>query len=171
MIWSPYLKDVDGFPPDNWRMGSSLTSWIVIICHCWLVCQISALEHDQKCVKNHLSLKSILGGCWWFLTGNLEDGVILDILDHHHMSFLTCVPNFSSLAWLEVCQEPSILEVRTWMMLMVPDWRLGGWGRLWCHGSSWYVILYLCDKLQISKIFVSVSTISCPWCPCISGNI
>ena len=23
-----------------------------------------------------------LGGCWWFLPGNLEDGIIFDIIDH-----------------------------------------------------------------------------------------
>ena len=56
-------------------------------------------------------LKVILGGQWWFLTGYLEDGVILDIMDCHNMWFLTCVPNFSSLAWIEVCQEPPILKV------------------------------------------------------------
>ena len=50
-------------------------------------------------------LKVILGGCWRFLTGVLEDRVILDIMDRHYIWFLTGVPNFSSLAWLEVCQE------------------------------------------------------------------
>ena len=56
-------------------------------------------------------LEVILGGRWWFLTGDLEDGVILDVMDRHDMWILTCVPNFSSLAWLEVCQEPPVLEV------------------------------------------------------------
>ena len=45
------------------------------------------------------------------MTGYLEDGVILDIMDHHYMWFLTCVPNFSSRAWMEVFQEPPIFEV------------------------------------------------------------
>ena len=56
---------------------------------------------------------------WWFLTGVLEDWVILYIMDHHYMWFLTCVPNFNSLEWLEVCQGPPILEVYTWRTLMV----------------------------------------------------
>ena len=56
-------------------------------------------------------LEVILGGRWRFLTGYLEDGVILDIMDCHVIWFLTCVPNFSSLAWIEVCQEPPILKV------------------------------------------------------------
>ena len=41
----------------------------------------------------------------------LEDGIILDVLDHPDMRFLTSVPNCSSLAGLEVPQEPPVLEV------------------------------------------------------------
>ena len=85
--------------------------------------------------KPALFSESILGGCWWFLTFYLGDEVILDILGNHNVWFFTCVPIFSSLAWLEVCQEPPILEVHTstWRMLNVPDWSLGGWGHLWHH--------------------------------------
>ena len=50
-----------------------------MICYFLLSCKISALYHDYNCIKNPLSLKSILGGCWRFLTGYLENGVILDI--------------------------------------------------------------------------------------------
>ena len=56
-------------------------------------------------------LKVILEGCGWFPNRYLEDGVILNIMDSHDMRFLTCVPNFSSLAWIEMCQELPILEV------------------------------------------------------------
>ena len=38
--------------------------------------------HDQKCVKNPQSSKFLLGGCRRFLTGVLEDGVLLDIIYH-----------------------------------------------------------------------------------------
>ena len=92
-----------------------------------------------------------------FLTGYLKDGVILDIMDWHDMIFLTCVPNLSSVAWLEVCQEPPILEVHTLRMLMVPDWILGWWGHSGHHGSSWYMILDLCTKFQLSSMNRSVS--------------
>ena len=78
-------------------------------------------------------------------------------MDHHDMRFLTCVPNFSSLAYLEVCQEPPILKVHTWRTLRVPDWILGGWGHCWHHGLSWYVILDLCAKFQLSSMNWSVS--------------
>ncbi len=56
------------------------------------------------------ALEVILGGCWWFPTGYLEDRVILDVMECQNMWFLTCVPHFSSLAWLEVCQEPPSLK-------------------------------------------------------------
>ena len=94
------------------------------------------------------SLKSILGGRWWFLTRDLEDGVFLDIMDCHDTWFLTCVPNFNSLAWLEVCQGPPILEVHTWRTLTVPDRRLGGFGHLWWLRSSWQTRMKLSWKFH-----------------------
>jgi hypothetical protein len=78
--------------------------------------------------------------------------------DHDHdMWFLTCVPNFSSLAWLEVCQEPPVLEVHTWRTLSVPDWILREWDHSWHLEWSWYVILDLCAKFQLSSLIRSVS--------------
>ena len=81
------------------------------------------------------------------------------------MWFFTCVPNFSSLTWIEVCQEPSILEVHTWRILMVPNWRPGGYGHSWHQGLSWYVILALYAKFQLSSMNWSVSRTFLPWCP------
>ena len=46
-------------------------------------------------------------------------------------------------------------------MLMIPDWSLGGWGYPWHHGS-WYVIIYLCAKFQLSSMIWSVSRTPCP---------
>ena len=57
--------------------------------------------------------------CSWCLY--LDDRAILDVMDNCYMWFLTCMPNFSSLISLEVCQEPPVLEVHTWRMLRVPD--------------------------------------------------
>ena len=56
-------------------------------------------------------LEVILGGCWWFLPVYLEGMVIIDFMDHNDMRFLTCVPNFSYLAIIEVFQEPPVLKV------------------------------------------------------------
>ncbi len=73
--------------------------------------------------------------------------------------------NMSSLAWLKVCQEPPVLEVHTWRTLKVPDWILGGWGHHWHHGSSWYVIIDLCAKCQLSSMIRSMSRTPCPRSP------
>ena len=42
--WSPYLEDIDGSLLDTWRMGSSLKSWIIILCDSCLVWTIWALK-------------------------------------------------------------------------------------------------------------------------------
>ena len=179
------LKVTDNF----WRMGSSLTSWIIIICNSGLVGQIlppSMIEsvsrtphpwsHTWKmlkvpdwslwiwsdswhhitswyfdeatsilasynwsymildlCAKFWLSrmirgcqepsnLKVILGGCWRFLTGVLEDGVIFNIIFCHDMWFFTCLPNFSS-SKIWVCQETEIHDT----------WRTGSSLISWTH--------------------------------------
>ena len=83
--------------------------------------------------------------------------------------FIDLCAKFSSLAWLEVCQEPPILEVHTWRMLMAPDWRLGGWGHPWCHGSS-YVIFYLCTKFHLSSMIRIVLTTTPSWKSILGGH-
>ena len=77
--------------------------------------------------QEHLSSISILGWCWWFLIRYVVDRIILDVTDNHIMWFLTCVPNFSSLAWIEVGQEPlSFMSILggCWRFLMsnLADW-------------------------------------------------
>ena len=71
-------------------------------------------------------------------------------------SIMIC-DSFSSLAWLEVCQESLILKVSARRTLMVPDQVLGGCGNSWHHWSSWYVIIDLCAKFQLSSMIRSVS--------------
>ena len=79
--------------------------------------------------------------------------LVFDVMNRPDMWFLTCVPNFSSLACLEVPQEPPRPRSHTWRMLKVPDWSLGGQGHHWCHGSSSYVVRNLCTKFQVN-IFI-----------------
>ena len=56
----------------------------------------------------------------------LEDWVVHDIMNHPDMWFLTCVPDFSSIAWFEVFQDLPVLDGHTLRTLMVPDQVLGG---------------------------------------------
>ena len=66
-----------------WHHGSS---WYGILDFCvkfQLSCMIGSVS------RTPLSSKSLLGGCWWFLTMYLEDSVIFDIMDPHDMRFLS----------------------------------------------------------------------------------
>ena len=132
-----YLDDNDGSWMEFWRIWSSLTStltsWMNIICHSWVVSKFSAPYHDYKCIKN----TCVFGGRWWFLTRVLEDWVIFGIkfyiINLHCMSFFSFMQIFSSLAWLKMYQEYG----HTWRTLMVPDWSWGWFGQPCCIGSSW----------------------------------
>ena len=46
---SPYLEEVDGSLPGTWRIGSSLTSYIIMVCNSLLLCPISALAWLSVC--------------------------------------------------------------------------------------------------------------------------
>ena len=105
----------------------------------------------------------VLGGHWGFLTGDLEDRVILDILDHIGWPPGRFRESLILISLLEVCQEPPVLEGDTWRMLMVPDRRLGGQGNPWCHGSSWLTPMNIRWKFHIDIFIRSVSGTPCPW--------
>jgi len=100
----------------DWSLGWWGHSWVNGLS--WYVifdlCAKFQLSSMNRSVSRTPILEVILGGRWRFLIGYLEDQVILDIMDRHDMWFLICVPNFSSLAWIEVCQEPPFLEVILW---------------------------------------------------------
>ena len=132
----------------------------------FLICvqNFSSLAWIEVCQEPPV-LEVILGGCWWFLTGYLDDGVILDVKYCHDMWFLTCIQNFSSLAWIGSVSRTPCPRSHTWRMLMVPDRTLGGWGYPWRHGSSWYMVLDLCAKFQLSSMIRSVSRTPYPLSP------
>ena len=71
-----------------------------------------------------------LGGCLWFLNGDLKDGVIFDIIDHIDSWYGRYPEMFIKIRYDLAEKE----EGRTWRMLMVPDWRLGGWVHLYTIG-------------------------------------
>ena len=86
----------------------------------------------------------------YVITSDLEDidgswpetwrtWIILDLIIVLDTWFLTSVQNFCILAWLGVCQEPLVLDGSNSRTLRVPDWRLGGHGHPWHHGSPWGV--------------------------------
>ena len=102
--WSPYLEDIDGSWLDTWIMGSSLMSWIVIICNSWLF-----------------------------------------------------FAKFQPSSMIRSVSRIPIHEVHTLETLMDPIWILGGWGHSWHHGLSYYIMLNLYAKSQLSSMIISVS--------------
>ena len=57
----------------------------------------------------------------------MEDKVILDVIDDFFT--LRKIPvSFMLISLLEGCQEWGVMKGGTWMMLMVPERRLGGKG-------------------------------------------
>ena len=64
-----------------------------------------------------MSRRGVLGGRWGFLTRDMEDKVIPDVMNHVLISIL------------EVCQERGgVKKGGTWRTLGVPDRRHGGQG-------------------------------------------
>ena len=119
--------------------------------------QLSGINKTMS--KTTYPRKKLLGGCWWFLTGYLENCVLFDSMDRHNLSFLSCLPIFISLAWKEVHQEHS----HTKRILMVPDWSFGGLDHLWYqmlhHESTLSVILQFYADFQLHNMIKSASRI------------
>ena len=68
------------------------------------------------------------GGHWGFLTGHLEDRIILNIMDLVGKPKGSYPESFMLISLLEVFQEWGVLHGGTWRTLRVPDLRLGGHG-------------------------------------------
>ena len=67
-----------------------------------------------------------LGGCWGFLTGDMEDRVIPDIMNDVFLPQGRYPENFVLISLLEVCQEGGVKKGGTWRKLRVLDWRNRG---------------------------------------------
>ena len=80
------------------------------------------------CVKKGGSRRGILGGRWGFLTGDMEDMVVPDVMSDVFLPHGRYPENFVLISQLEVCQEGWVKKGGTWRTLRVPDWRHGGLG-------------------------------------------
>ena len=92
-----YLEHIDGSWQDTMRMG--VIASIIGYYYMWFFTCLPIFNSlvQIELWQEHSVLKVILRRHWWFVTGYLEDGVILDFMDHHYIWFLRCVPIFSSL--------------------------------------------------------------------------
>ena len=106
---SSVTKDIWGSWPETWRTWVVL-DLIVILDIEFLMCvpNFSILAWLEVCQE-----PPVLGGCWWFLTGDLEDRIILDIMDALSRSRKFQV-NIFTFGWvIRVCHVCPILDVQT----------------------------------------------------------
>ena len=102
------------------------------------------------------------GGCWGFMTEDLEDRVILDVMDDLVWPKGRYPEIFMLISLLEVCQELGLLTGGTWMTLLVPDRRLGGQCHPWCHGWPCLIQRKITWKFCVDIFIRSVSRIGGP---------
>ena len=67
-VW--YLEEVEGSRSETWMTGSSLMSWMILFC---------PQEYSQK-IHVYIFIRSV-SGRGYFLTGDLEDRVIIEVID------------------------------------------------------------------------------------------
>ena len=80
----------------------------------------------------------VLGGRWGFLTGDMEEMVILDFMDDLILPKEKYPESFVLIFLLKVCQEWGVLQGGTWRTLRVPDRTHEEHGHPWCHGWSYF---------------------------------
>ena len=106
----------------------------------------------------------VLGGCWGFLTGVLEDRLILDDMDHLVQSIGRYPERFVFISLLKVCQEWGMLHGGTWRVLRVPGRILGVQGHPWCHWCTWYTPRIISWKFSVDIFIGSVSSMGGALC-------
>ena len=60
-----------------------------------------------------------------FLTGDMDDRVILDVMNDVFLPQGRYPENFVLISQLEVCQEGGVKKGGTWRTLRIPDWHNG----------------------------------------------
>ena len=85
------------------------------------------------------SRRGVLGRHWGFLTIDMEDLVIPDVMNDVFLPQGRYLENFVLISQLEVCQEGGIKKGDTWRTLRVPDWRLL---KTWSFLMSLIILFY-----------------------------
>ena len=115
--------------------------------------------------------KGVLGGFWGFLTRDLEDMVILNVMDDLVWCEGRYPESFMLISLLEVCTEWGVNKGGTWRTLRFPDRRYGGHGHSWCHGWSYFTSRKIHWKFHVDIFIYLQYTLSPLWDMCypISG--
>ena len=76
------------------------------------------------------SRRGVLGGRWEFLTGDMDDRVIPDVIPDVLLPRGRYSESFVLISHLEVCQEGGgVMKAGTLRMLRIPDRTYGGYNR------------------------------------------
>ena len=129
------LKYFEGSWLETWRTW--VITDLITVLHIWFPTRvpnfwiIALLKVCQVPPCHHQSLEDIEGS--WLETW--RTWVILDLIIVFDIGFLTSVPNFRILAWLEVYQEPwrtwvihdLIIDLDTWFLTCVQNVSILAW--------------------------------------------
>ena len=66
-----YLEDIEGSWPETWRTGSFMMVWRYLVDPKDHILKVLCWYLYGKCVRNGMSRRVILGGCWGFLTRDM----------------------------------------------------------------------------------------------------
>ena len=112
---------------------------------------------NWKCVRKVGSRRGVLGGRLGFLTRDMEDRVIPDVMNNVFLPQGRYPENFVLISQLEVCQEGGVVKKGdTWRMLRVPDHRHGEQGyssrHEWCFFTPRKIPWKFCVDISIRRV-------------------
>ena len=154
------LEYTEGSWPETLRTW--IISDLIIVLDIWYPTCVPNfwIQLDWKVVKNHPVIISDLEDIEGSWLDTWRTWVLLDLIIVLDTGYLTCLPNFSILAWLEVCQEPTLsssVNEGHWGFLTRD---MEDMGHHWPHNGSWHGIPGLGAKFQHSSMIGSVSRTS-----------
>ena len=136
-----YLEDIEGSWLEKWRTWSFLTSWLMFFTLRnipWKFCVDISI---RSVPRRGRSKSGVLGGCWRFLTGDMDERVIPDVMNFYD-DILT------GSVW-----KRGVKKVGTWRKLRVPGRILRENGHPWCRGWPYFTSRKM-PRTICSDIFV-----------------
>ena len=118
------------------------------------ILKVSCWYLNWKCVRKGGSRRGVLGGRWGFLTGDMEDRVIPDVMNDVYLPLGRYPENFVLISLLEWGDQE---WGGTWRTLRVPEQRLGIQDHPWCHWWSYSGPRKMSWKFQVDIFIRSVS--------------
>ena len=152
-----YSADIECSCLETWLTGSFLMSGMMIYYPEEHTLKISCWYLNWKCVRKGVSRRGVLGGCWGFLTRDMADRVIPDVMKDVLLPKVRYPENFMLISQWKVCQEGGVKKRGTWRTVRVPDrshgWQDSSWFYEWCsvtlRNISWkfQINIFICCEV------------------------